>query len=216
MMRTRLRTRRCRQNGMTLIELIVVLAITGIIAGAVMMMQVFNLNIFTFGNNQAIVQAKINIVFESISQKLRYSSEIEILSSSVIPEASTIPEKEGYLYLVGDGDEQVFMYRDKTGEKEIVRLDECSISFSPSVDDRSLHYEVIAEIDSQRFSTESDITALNMQVEETKVIDSRSGGTGVIIRFSWEDPDIASGNAVIIRSGQEIQRRIVSVVPIGC
>ena len=92
------------KKGFTLVELIIILAIIGIVINAVFSMNIFGINSFIRGSDRYDLISRTNLVSEYITKYIRYAYEIEVLSSTdPIPDssdiASSMSPNDGYIFI---------------------------------------------------------------------------------------------------------------------
>lgn len=96
-----------KQEGFSIVELMVALALLGFVLASGYMFFGFGLRTYDRGEQQSIAQQGIRIAADFISSEIRYANEI-IISPADISE-------EGYYYIYQDGDSVVF--RDANGSE---------------------------------------------------------------------------------------------------
>jgi len=96
-----------KQDGFTVVELMVVLTILGIVLALGYMYFDFGMRTFARGERQSIAQQAIRLAADYISSEIRYADEI------IINPANTNANE--YYYIEQQSDSVVYFYRDENG-----------------------------------------------------------------------------------------------------
>ncbi|MHB1454469.1 MAG: PilW family protein [Saccharofermentanales bacterium] len=181
-------------RGMTLIELVIAMAIAGIVASAAFSLFIFGNRIFGLGNKQYNVQSNIRLAANQITDEIRYAVDIEILDDM---DASALSNPAGIGHYIN------YAYYDD-GQKAIVILnrDESraipiepggQLLFNQAASEDSLVLTITSTDDGQVFSVDSEIFCLNI---DNGVISGINGSTsGHAIRYTTNLDFISSNEA---------------------
>lgn len=109
------------QGGYSLVELVIVLALLGVILAIGYNFYFYTTQAFKEGEKQAAVQQNVRVVADFITKELRYASIIQILDSSAsIPAAGSIFDDFNYIFINSTGSVE---HRSKTGSRIIFSSD---------------------------------------------------------------------------------------------
>lgn len=198
------------QDGITLIELVVTLAIVTVAVGAILLIFVSGMNIFSSGSSHYDIQGNARLASQYITEELRYAVEIEILDMDNVPEEvnlndnNTIPIYQNYLY-----------YDSSTGAiRRLNRFDEVSmligndgyVNFSSELTGKILKYTVLAKDDSKVYNIENEINILNLhlggvgnELIKTNITD---GNDGIILRYVTISDYLSATQLPVIEIGE--------------
>ncbi len=163
--------RRCRQSntGMTLIELIVVMAILVVVIAAIGSVLVYGQRAFRQGENQSALQNDIRLVAERISKDIRYAENFSI--HTTMP---ALDEQYKYIYVesgkimrrIGSGTPEVLLGSEGTASLSFTRANDRLVSFTLGKTNLS-----------RTFSVQTDVDLMNLR--ENTI----AGTSGSCIRF---------------------------------
>lgn len=86
-----------KKQGVTLIELIIVVAIIGIVITLGFSFVIFGQNVFGKGSTQAEIQSELRLASDIVKNELRYATMVEL-----IPAVGTVVNGSSYIYINGN------------------------------------------------------------------------------------------------------------------
>lgn len=154
------------KKGMTLVEVIVAVAIIGIVSLTISRIFIFSTKSSTKSQNRSLTQMDINIASKTISNELRYSSELEFIDPSKTMQ-------KGYKYIYIDKDDYL-IYRNMLGdEKKIIESKVNKDLTGFTIDKRLISY-VIAD-EKGEYDISSSIDLINLDKADLKIEDIKKG-----------------------------------------
>lgn len=171
-------------KGLTMIEVIIVMAIFGVVATLSFDLFFFSNKIFEKGTDQYTVQSNMRIASFSVSESVRYATEVEVESDK--PASFTDP----YSYIYHDsGTKQVLLsYINELGNRETRILGSEVNSLQFTKNSNHLVYLTLAGTkDDQNYDISKEIGLPNLEIQNTSVI----GTTGKALKF-YQDTTVAS------------------------
>ena len=147
---------RTHRNGFTVIELLVALAVTGIMLIA--LFSFFSLGFQTFysGRQRIDLQQNVRLAADFITREVRYANELEIVTPGEI--RFTLHGCSNQYRIKQKGDELVLLTND-VENKIAYHIRELELSYC--VQDHVLHYVIHGEEGFQRYSLRSSIHIKN-------------------------------------------------------
>ena len=172
-----------KQCGFTVVELMVVLALLGIVLALGYMFFGFGISTFARGERQTIAQQEIRRGAEFITSELRFANKITI-------EPADLTEG-GYYYIYQEGDSVV--YKDKSGQERVV-LDSSAdgitylISFNEESVQESRDYGLIIkfvlEAEDNLYVLDTNVYIMNLRNKNNYQDLSTQNGSASAIKFS--------------------------------
>ena len=162
------------QRGVTLIELMIGIAITGIIFQVIFSFYILGSRTFNIGEAQSDLQNKTRLSARSLTKELRYAKELRILSE--VPD----PIIDDWSYIFVNGDSSI-EYRDKDNSRIISNGSGNSgfqISFEVKDSPKLLWFKIICSNGTRNYEIESEVLLLNLDT-----IDGSKNGTVVGFRL---------------------------------
>ena len=178
------------RKGFTLIELIIVLAIMGIVINLAFSMNIFGIRTYAKGSDRYDLNTETNLLSEYITRNIRYAYGVEILTAlDTIPSSSDIASSEdpmdAYIYVSNVLDKAFVNYRDKAGTKTLGEFDSCSLLFTPVQLNKSLNFIITTSIKNENFSVDSGIVPTNLLIQKSnQIIDNTGTEDGVALKIS--------------------------------
>jgi prepilin-type N-terminal cleavage/methylation domain-containing protein len=164
------------ESGVTLVELIIVLAIIGIVVTMASSVQLFGLKTFNMGQDQYNSQYNIRRASEYITKELRYAQTMEILSA--VPAAFETGKK--YIYVDGSS------IKNYKGGLDIIIVHDSASSFTPSiifnespVNSKILNFEINGIYDGQNFSISTEVLPVNIAATDPDPIMGVADGIAI-------------------------------------
>lgn len=180
-----------KYKGVTLVELLIVLAIFGIVLTCIFAFFIFNNKSFSIGENQSEAQYNVRLASESITRELRVADTIEILDG--IPDTFDVYKK--YIFI---DDNSIKLYM---GGYEKVILKGTS-NFTPVLtfnkkagNDKVLNFVIDGIKGSQNYKIDSDIYILNME-DKNSILGKSSGS--VVTFGPFTNPEIVQVDKLLL------------------
>jgi len=175
-------------KGITLIELLISLAIVGIVISLAFSMNIFAQKVYIKGGNKSDIQFNLRLASDYITKEARFATGVEILPAGAhIP--ATVTNNDTYIFVNDTGNTLVI--RDKNGDRTPVKVDGLSILFETSLPSKTLKFKVTGNSGSETFELDSQVLILNIPEDQT-IVDSTGSNDGVAVRLS---NDLPSGPA---------------------
>lgn len=158
--------------GFTLLELIIAMAIFGIVVAMIVSLQLFGVKSFHAGSTQSDVQNDLRLVANRISEEVRYAENFQIYST--IP---TFDNQYKYIYL--DPLDHLMKLRVGNGTPIVLAgaLGAVTLTFS-TTSSRLIHFTISEAKNNQDFNIQSDIDLFNLG--SNSILGTSSG---TVIRF---------------------------------
>lgn len=169
------------KKGFTLIELIVVIAILGIVISAALSFFVFSNKTYNKGVDQSNIQSDIRLASSMIVDEIRFATEVKILS------AVDTDWYDDPVNSVGTYDNYIFYYDEKVvlqsrySRKEYTVGPSCVLDFDGSKTN-VLNISIQGVEDEQTFDIETEVEPLNLGLM-TGTIDISAGSSGSVIMY---------------------------------
>lgn len=161
-------------KGFTLLELVIVLALIGIVFSLAPALNLFGIKAFAKSENKSNVQFDARMAADFITREVRYASKVEILTSA----PSTFDDDYCYIYSDLSADPQVIKYKDKNGFKIIASFTSLTGLNFKTADHKVLKYNIDGVYKRESFSIESEVVPLNKSKSDNFV-----NATGIAIKF---------------------------------
>lgn len=178
-----------QKKGITLIELLITLALIGIVIAIILSLQLFSLSAFSKGDDQSNIQDRIRLAAGYITKELRNAYTIEILNS--MPATKDIQKR--YFY-ISDSDNKIKYYFSGV-EKDVLSSSlpnsTLTITFhKDSINPKVLNYTINAIYKGQNYNITSAVFPKNISnTDDIKNTD------GFAISFSSPLTDVQTVNA---------------------
>jgi prepilin-type N-terminal cleavage/methylation domain len=176
-------------KGFTLIELIIVIALLGIVLEAIFFLFDFGNKTYASSSNKYDIQSSIRLANDFIQSQVRYATNVEI-SSDPVPDQSSIPQFVNYVYY--NSSDKVIEYVNRYNKKtfKICPSDESSSSTSikftsPSPDYNELGTTISATYRGQSYNLGTNLMVMNLNM-----------GTGIIAGTPSGSPPSINGNVL--------------------
>lgn len=165
-------------KGVTLIELIIVIALIGIVISVIFSMFFFGSGTFFRGESQYGLQTEARFAIESLSRDLRFVREIEIIDDF----SSGIPEPyETIVYFDSVNNEIVKSFAGITTTYKLNSSSSNPLLFKKT-SNNTLHYTLDGQDGSQNFILQSDILLLNvLDINVVNLTDTTNWTGGAIL-----------------------------------
>ena len=153
-----------KKRGMTLIELIVVIAIVSIVITVGFSFVIFGQDVFGKGSTQAEIQSELRLASDIIKNELRYANAIDL-----IPDVGTVVNGSCYIYL--SGNRLIYDEVDSVGnvtKRELTGpiIINSSAAFTLNMDENglnSINITLESEARGQQFAVTSEILLKNIK-----------------------------------------------------
>lgn len=177
-----------KTGGFSVVELIMVLALLGIVLGLGYMFFSFGSNTFARGERRSIAQQSIRRAADFITSEIRYADVLELNPNLSVKET-------GWHYIYQQGGSVI--YRDAGGSEEIIldsTLDKMaySISFEEESTKELIDFVLILVFtlaaEDDLFSLDTSVHIINLVKQENYLDASGSGGPAPAVRYKkpWE------------------------------
>jgi prepilin-type N-terminal cleavage/methylation domain-containing protein len=189
------------KRGFTLIELIVVIAIVGLIISMAFSFYVFGSNTLTIGENQSNVQHNVRMAAKYITNELRIARTVEILDE--IPDEIDIEPQKNYIFV--DGNTIKHIKTEDSIDKDIFH--EASTKFSIGMEfkinednAKILNFKIDAKYDDQDFEVLSEVLIVNMASTDdiTEDIEETIGGKVIVFSNPLTDNEVVNVDAMLL------------------
>ncbi|SKB37769.1 prepilin-type N-terminal cleavage/methylation domain-containing protein [Acetoanaerobium noterae] len=169
------------KSGFTLMELVIVIAILGVVLSIASSYFSFGTKIFSKGGNRADVQASARLASIQISEELRTAKTAELLTTKPsLPISSG--DKFNYIYIDGNK----IMYRDSNNViRELFHSDDVyDLSLIFSKEGRTgVNFTIDMKVKENQYQIDSGVEALNI-ISTDQIKPDIATGTYVAIRYS--------------------------------
>ncbi len=176
-------------KGLTLIEVVVVIALLGIIGTIVYSMDVFGIKAFGKSSDKYSLISETNLASEYITKNIRFAYGVEILDKDdTIPASSTIATSanpnSAYIFISRSSGESIINYRDKTGTKEIGRFTTCSVIFNRSDNNKAISFNIVSTYKNENYSVNSGVVPVNLLIQKNSdIVDNTGTEDGIAIKL---------------------------------
>jgi len=156
-----------KQDGLSLVELLVALSLLGIVLALGYMYFDFGVQAFDRGERQTIAQQAARITSDFVTAELRFAKEIEINPDGGLNET-------GYRYIYLDETEDSIVFRDEEGNERILansQVDEMPyfIKFNSNIPDDVVIFDIKA--DDGLYELNTRVQALNLELYRTYTLE---------------------------------------------
>lgn len=167
-----------RKSGVTLIELLIALAIIGILLSTAFAFFLFENKTFSMGRDQYSTQADLRIANDYIVKSIRYATSIELSTTNPSPIANT--DEHDYIFL--DGDTIVHSAYDGGGtriEKSLGTglLSTTSFWSKKNLNSQMVGINIFGEENGQNFDLQSNIALPNIELKKQYIADTTGAKT---------------------------------------
>jgi prepilin-type N-terminal cleavage/methylation domain-containing protein len=167
-----------KNKGFTLVELIIAMAIIGVVSIMAFSIYMFSTKVYAKGENQSIVQFDARMSADYITKEIRFAYKVEILGTgTVIP--ATVTNDDCYIYKASSGGKEYIMYKDMTTTRELAEFDTVNLSFSTSGANKILYFNVQGLYRNQKLDIDSKVLPLNFGL-----LEKITGTSGVAVKFT--------------------------------
>lgn len=166
-----------KKNGFTLVEIIVSIAIVGMILSILISMNVFGGKTFKRGSDRSQNQYDVRMAADFITKKLRYAESIEI------KDITTPPSGKNCLYLKNSGGKAEILYYSKGNPTSIPGVSDVSdytLSFK-KVDDKRIQFTV-GKVGTNDYDIDTEVTILNAS-DSSAITIKYINNRGVVINY---------------------------------
>lgn len=172
-------------KGVTLVELLVVLALLGMILSLGYSLNFLGMNIFTKGSSQANIQQKVRLASDFITKEVRYATDLKILNlSEPIPEKDNIEEDLYYIFI----HDNIIEHRYK-GNSKIITDEIQKLSFEKATDkitekdiDNILNFEIVGNDKKQNYNIKSEALIMNLP-KNSKILNENEDKPSIAICY---------------------------------
>ncbi|MDW7661065.1 MAG: prepilin-type N-terminal cleavage/methylation domain-containing protein [Bacillota bacterium] len=166
-------------SGVTLIELIIVVALIGIVISVIFSMFFFGSGTFSRGESQYGLQNEARLAIDSLSRDLRFVREIEIVDDF---DAATPEPYETIVYFDSVNNQIVKTFAGITTTYNLNTTSSNPLVFKKT-SSNTLHYKLDGQDDGQDYILQSDLLLLNVVEIDVSNLTDTTDLTGEVILF---------------------------------
>lgn len=160
------------KKGFTLMEVIITIALLGIILSVLYNILFFQIKTFSMSDKKSVAQSDVRYISDFIANEVRYATNIEILQA--MPSTPDV----NYKYLYVNNDEVYYKgYGTFPAKKLNIEDRKPSYNLSFSADDESI-VNFALEADDEKFKLESSINLINTKI---------TASNGAVVKFKTPD-----------------------------
>lgn len=162
-----------KKTGVTLIELIIVIAIFGLVLSIVFPMNLFGIKTFNKSNNRSQNQSDVRMAADFITKKIRYAKSVQIIDNP------TPTEGENELYLENSTGKIIY-YENETqiNIPGVSGITDYKLSFKKKSD--YIIEFTVGKTDTTEYDINSEVTILNSSNSSSITVNS-SDDKGIIL-----------------------------------
>jgi len=183
---------RINEQGFTLMETIIAIAIIGLVITLSFSLLVFGQNYFSNSNTQYGIQNDGRITSSYLSKELRFATDIEIIDKGTAVSEIASDEPYSYFY-INDGKLYNFIY-ENTDYKQVVFGSSISNSNSKfeKVNDETLRIVIESTEDNKNYDIDTEITLENLKLNDINI----SGSLGTAVKYQTEYIESSNDDSV--------------------
>lgn len=184
-------------KGFTLIEVILTLAIVGIVIAGAFSMLSFGNKAVSIGEKQYDVQNGVRVASDIITDELRFAKEIEIVNPATIP--NPVTDDNRYILLNGA---QAVECRSKDGSRYTAFGLTAGLSFKKvgaAGNEKIINFYIMGKDNEQDFEISTEVKPLNFHLEP--------GNAGILglnegfaVRYEYPDSSGGAGGAPVVNA----------------
>lgn len=178
-------------KGVTLIELVIVIALIGIVLSVIYSLYFFSQSTYSQGENQYELQTEARLAFESLTQDLRFVREIEIIDNHG---SETAEPYETILYYDTINNQVVKNFAGTTKTYRFNTSSSNPLVFKKT-SNNTIYYKLSGQEEDQNYVLESDITLLNVTDIDVSNLTDTTNLTGKAILFKTPEAFLAQSLA---------------------
>lgn len=177
-------SKRISNKGLTMIEVIIVLAIFSVVATLGFDLFFFSNRLFEKGTDQFSVQSNVRLSSFSVSESIRYSNEISIESDK----PDTFEDPYSYIYYNSTDKTIVLSYINELGNRvnRVLGSEVTSLNFDKSAN-QLISMSITGNKNSQDYDITKEIGLPNLEIQNASI----TGTTGTALKF-YQDSTVAS------------------------
>ncbi len=165
-------------KGITLVELVVSLAILGIVLSVIFSLFIYGTKSFSIGTNQYDVQSEARLTTDALIEELRFATSLEILDVSLIN--TPILQEDGFNYIYISGGDLYKVTYDAVADTHTTMItqgnyDEALSAFT-YVNDSTLSLAIFSESNNQSYNVQTEVSLLNLKSGVNAIIGSSDLG----------------------------------------
>ena len=149
------------KSGVTLVELLLVIALLSLVIGITYSLLLFGMRTYAKGNDQTEVQFDIRFTADAVTNELRYASLVEIHPDSLSIPAS-IDDDSRYIYLLNEDGVDKLVFEGEDYLKKYPLGTNGQIHFTKGTSDKILNFVLSGTRNNQDFSIDSEVAILNL------------------------------------------------------
>jgi len=162
------------EKGITLVEVIISLAILGMVFTGTQLLNHFGLVSFNKGNVQTNLQQELRIADTFITNEVRHATEIHVLEE--VPE--NIDDKYNYIFI--DDEDNIISSKGTTRKTIVDGIS--SLKFSGKNSDELLYFEIHNAEKKQQYKIEKQVYPINMDLLDATIGNGDKVGIGIRYR----------------------------------
>lgn len=197
-----------KNNGVTLVELLVVLGIIGLAISGILLIFVFGTRVFNFGSSQYDIQGNARFASQVLNEEVKYAADIEILDWDDMivgyrTDHTTIPVYENYIYY--DNTNGIIYKANRFSIKSQVIGINGVLNFKSVFSDKVLKYNITAVNGSRSYTMNNELLSLNLGLGSSPTIktielDNPNDG-GVVLKYVTLSDYISGSQAPVVVVG---------------
>lgn len=175
--------KKSHNKGITLIELIIVLAILGLVIGMAFSLFGFGNKVFKDGSGQYDVQSATRLASHFITEETRFAADIEILSAvpgGYLADHTTIPIYDNYMFYDSGSVKKINSF--EVTSKPIATTGTLNFTKETAPYDTALEYILTATEGTRNYSVTNQVYSLNLNLGIQKKIIGLATGQAIKYR----------------------------------
>ncbi len=174
------------EDGITLVEILIVLALIGIVHGLAFSLYYFGATAFSGGENQSIVQQRIRLASRIITDEVRYAYSVELFPELNLPNnANQFGDDQ---FIVQDNGRLVLLNRYNYHDGGRILLESDTIEFLVGSSGRTLEFSLAAGRSDRSHAVLSEVLVLNLEAESIEA--PASDLSEAVIKYNTTMPDL--------------------------
>lgn len=175
------------RSGITIIEVLVVMALFGMVISVVYSLFFFGNNVFSMSSSQYDIQSEVRFAMDTIIKEVRYATYLEIINADEARDFDKYEEGFNYFYI---DDEKLYhiTYDKELNEYDTVVYDghfDDELSLFSRLNTTTFGIKISSKYRGQSYDVETEVELLNLNNEN-----SINGTNAVGLKYSKHSNDI--------------------------